>query len=267
MGFAIRKRSSLFLLAATLVFAGCSDLNAPQQELWTFGSIVLDGQNASETEVDATAMAIFFRSASAAIIYSDSMRNDRCDITNIDTTTVDVEGQLRAGETLSLQISGSQYDMAWSNFFARYQVEEPPVIRYTAGNTVQISVPSSDEFPATSVSVLAAEPLLAPPVATGEGSQPLTVTWNASSNNTTAILLSLRYATSPTVGYGDRQIVCELRDSGQATISGATLQEFRNSPIADRSLTLTRLRSNHVTLPNNNLLHVLSTVKTSVPLQ
>ena len=183
------------------------------------------------------------------------------------TTTFEPAGQFKAGEKLTLKVGNEEYDMNWNNFSSRYDTNLESPFRYTSGTTAQVMVPGSDDYPAGNVSVLLAEPLFAPPVNTGSGSQPITVTWNGSSDNTSAVLLALNYATSASVGFADFQIVCELSDDGQAAIASSFLTDFRNSPIAYRSLTLTRLRTNEVTLANNTLLHINSQIQINVPLQ
>ncbi len=252
-------------LAATLfVLSACSDLSQPDQVQRRYGSIVVDGTVQSDTEVNAVATGIFFRSVTAAVPSSITSQNDQCTVTLIDTTTVETFGVDKAGDALAMQVGTEAIELAYVPMNFRY---DSPQFTYTAGTTAQLTVPGNgDIFPSSTVSVLLAEPLIAPPV-TISSTQPLTVNWNAASGNTSAVIMSLRYASPGNAGYGNQQIVCQMKDDGQTVLPASSLTAFFNSPPMHRSLTLTRFRTNEVNVDDKTLLHINSQITVPVVLQ
>lgn len=263
-----RVRLTGAVLGASLILSACSDLDSSPPVERRYGSLVIEGTNASQTEVSATAMAIFFTTtATTAVPSSSESQNDACIPTTVDTTAFEVIGSDRAGEELTLQIGAEPIPMEWHATGFRYQTPPTAPFTYTSGTSAQISVPGNGEvFPAGNVSVLLAEPIFAPDV-TVSSTENMVVTWNASSNPTSAVLLSLRYADPANAGYGNMQIVCQLKDDGSMVIPLSGLTDVLASPPMHRSLTLSRYRTNEVNLDDVTLLHINSQVLTEVTLK
>jgi hypothetical protein len=262
-----RRTRSLGLIAGAVAIAACDNLDQPPQVIRRYGSVVVEGENASETTVRATAKAIFFESTIASVPSSITAQNDQCTVTNVDTTTVEVLGQKNAGTALSLQVGAQTISMPWVPGGSRYDSPVGTPFVYTTGQTAQVTVPGNGaEFPAGSVSVLLAEPILAPDV-TVSLTQPMVITWNGSTSQTSAVLLSLRYANPGNAGYGNQQIVCQLKDDGLMELPASSLATFLQSPGIHRSLTLTRFRTSEVNLDDRTLLHISSQTDTLVKLK
>jgi hypothetical protein len=94
--------------------------------------------------------------------------------------------------------------------------------------------------------------------------QPFTVTWNGTNDPTAAIILAIKYANPANATYANEQIYCALRDDGSHTIAAAGLVGFLGSPANRRSVTLTRWRTVEAQPAARTLLHVASSVDTTV---
>jgi hypothetical protein len=127
-----------------------------------------------------------------------------------------------------------------------------------------VSIPGGERFPASNVTVKLAEPIIPGAVAIPAAGQPLVVTWNATNDATTAVRLSLRYANPASSTFANEQVFCSLRDDGRTEIPANALASFLASPNARRSLTLTRFRTNEARPGPNALLHIATTVDTTV---
>ena len=262
-----KRTRILGLIGVTVAIAACENLDQPPQVLRRYGSVVIEGQNTSETTVSATAKAIFFESSIASVPSSITAQNDQCTVTNVDTSAVEVLGQKNVGDALSLQVGAQTINMPWVPGGSRYDSPVGSPFVYTTGQTAQVTVPgNADVYPAGSVSVLLAEPILAPDV-TVSLTQPMIINWNASTSQTSAVLLSLRYANPGNAGYGNQQIVCQLKDDGLMELPVSSLATFLQSPPIHRSLTLTRFRTNEVNLDDRTLLHISSQTDTLVKLK
>jgi hypothetical protein len=262
-----KRTRVLGLIVGAVAIAACENLDQPPQVVRRYGSIVIEGENASETTVRATAKAIFFESTIASVPSSITAQNDQCTVTNVDTTEVEVLGQKDVGPALSLTVGSQTISMPWVPGGSRYDSPVATPFVYTTGQTAQVSVPgNADVYPAGSVSVLLAEPILAPDV-TVSLTQPMVITWNASTSQTSAVLLSLRYANPGNAGYGNQQIVCQLKDDGLMELPASSLATFLQSPNIHRSLTLTRFRTSEVQLDDRTLLHISTQTDTLVKLK
>ena len=262
-----KRTRILGLIGITVAIAACENLDQPPQVLRRYGSVVVEGKNTSETTVSATAKAIFFESSTASVPSSLTAQNDACTVSNVDTTTVEVLGQRNAGDAISLQVGAQTITMPWVPGGSRYDSPVGSPFVYTTGATAQVTVPGNgDQYPAGSVSVLLAEPILAPDV-TVSLTQPMVITWNASTSQTSAVLLELRYANPSNSGYGNQQIICQLKDDGNMELPASSLATFLQSPQVYRSLRLTRFRTSEVDLDDRTLLHISSQTDTLVKLK
>ena len=255
------------MAAMFVAVGGCSDLSSDPPPIRHWGTAVIEGTTTAENTVAATARALFFDAATAAVTNSTAAaQTDACGTFGVDTSTVETVGKNQAGESLALKIGEQTIPMNWVPVSFWYASPTATPFTYTSGQSVALTVPGNgDVYPAGTVSVVLAEPLIVPSV-TVQTNQPLDITWNGSSTTSSAVLLNLIYA-SPGSGYGNRQVICELKDDGAAVIPTSLLADFYTSPPVYRKLTLTRFRTNQVDIDSRTLLHINSSVSTTATLQ
>lgn len=259
------------LLAAALGVVGlaaCENLSSDPPPIRRWGSIGIEGTTSSATTVDASVMAIFFDAPQAAITNSTAAAaNDACRLFGLDADTVDLEGTNQAGETLALTVGQQTIPMTWKPFFFRYESDEQTPFTYSSGQSATINIPGNgDVYPAGSISVQLAEPLIVPDV-TMSATQPMTITWNATNSSSSAVLLNLLYASPGSTGSANMLLSCELKDDGNLQIPQNLLTDFMASPTVHRKLVMTRFRTNQVDLDSRTLLHINSAVVTDVTLK
>ncbi len=261
----VRFRPLAVVLLGAAALSACSSLTETNTKLSNYGSITITAKNAAAGRASATVNAVFFQGLSASAPNSAVQQGDQCVYSLIDSTTGASTGSLRAGDNLALTWAGTNVAMPFSTAFSRYEPVAGTALTYAPGDAATISVPGlAGSFPAASISVKLAEPILPGPLALPASGSPLDVTWNASNDVTAAIILSVRYGATPTATAQNEQIYCALKDDGAFQVPATGLGAFFASPSALRSITLIRWRTQEVRPNSLSLLHVVSTVDTIV---
>lgn len=265
-----RARRGLAVAAlAALPLSGCFKSVTEGGTITKYGAISLLGASGTGGNATATASAIFFQSYAVSVPDSRSQSNT-CQISTVDTTHTTSPGALRAGSALSLLIGTggitTQRDLNYESASARYLTSTPTT--YKANDSATVAIPGdATGFPASSIKIRLAEPVLPQDVIMPVDGTSMQVRWNASSDTTTAVILSLKYANPASSPYANEQIICALKDDGAEDIVNTALGPFSLSPVASRSLKLTRWRTNSATLVDGSFLHIVTTVDTLVKLK
>ncbi len=255
-------------MVAVLSAAGlgaCSSITENNATLSNYGAITITGKNAAAGRAIATINAVFFQGLAATAPNSALQQGDQCAYAFIDTTTGGSTGSLKVGENLALSFAGTSVAMPYSTALLRYEPATGTALSYAAGDAATISIPGlAGSFPAASISVKLAEPIIPGPLVIPAAGVPLDVTWNATNDATAAIILSVRYGGAPTATVQNEQIYCALKDDGAFQVPASGLGAFLASPSALRSVTLIRWRTQEVRPDASSLVHVVSTVDTIV---
>lgn len=258
------RLATMVLLAASV--AGCSSLtenNLPT--INRYGAVNITGRTTSATQARATATVIFFEALSVAAPSSTLQQSDDCVFSAVDTVTSETQGQNRAGTTIGFTAGATALQLAYSDALRRYATPVGEPFTYSVGEQAQITIPgATDVFPAQTISVKLAEPIVPGVLPEPVSGQPYTVTWNGTNDPTAAIILSVRYANPSTATFANEQIYCALRDDGSHTLTPAAMAAFVTSPRARRSVVLTRWRTNELQPDARTLLHVATSVDTTV---
>lgn len=261
------KAARAAALLLTLPLAAClKSVNDPGTAT-KYGAITVTGfPNGSA--VRATARAIFFPAYSVAVPNS-RVTSNACQFAAVDTNAVVSQGLMKAGTALGL-IAGSgagastlslDYDIGTVSY------NNPTVFGYSAGDSVAVTIPGDAAgYPAASIKVRLAEPLLVPDVTVPAVGGTMPIRWNTG-DSTSAIIMTLKYANPSTSRYANEQVVCTLIDDGAEDLTAAALVNFNNSPVDLRSLKMTRWRTQLTTPVEGSVLHIVSTVDTLVRLK
>lgn len=273
-GATILRLVSIRQLVATALCAlpltGCfKGLTEAETTLTKFGAISVQGVSGPGGTTTATANAIFFDAYSASIPDSRVQPNS-CQYALVDTSHAISSGTMKAGASLSMAIgAGSNTttrDLAFDTPNYRYFNSTP--VTYTTNDSVTITIPGDvTGFPANTIKVRMAEPLIPQDVTVPTAGGNMTVKWNAAPDTTGAIIVAVRYANPATMTYANEQIICSLKDDGTEDILGSALGAFQLSPPALRSIKLTRWRTFAFKPSTYTLLHLVSTVDTIAKLK
>lgn len=267
----VRRRRPLVALAtialvtASGVLAACSDVAEPVTENLRYGAVSFVGRNGPNGTVTAIPTMTFIR-AFAQVPNSAALATDQCGYAAIDTTPQAVLGQYRAGDSITVAIGGRTIKLGFRTDSSRYDLQRSGSTTYSSGDIATITVPGADtSFPASSISLKLAEPLIPGPVAAPQVSgDPMRITWNATNDSSSAVLLFLRYGNTSQATRANEQIYCQMRDDGQTSLAYSTLSAFVVSPVATRSLRMIRFRTNVLQLDTRTILHAASQVDTTV---
>lgn len=255
-------RPRVLVVLATVGVAACGSLTESVQ-LAQYGFIGITGRSAGTGQARATATAMFIESGLVSLQNSARQQSDQCLIAAVDTTTVVPRGQKNVGN-VTFASGTTTGAFAFVDAFSRYDFSATSPFTYRPGDNALVSVGGAGIFPSTSISVRLAEPIVPGALTLPAVNTPWTITWNAVSDSTSAVILVLKYAYPSTTAYANEQVYCALKDDGTYELPAAAITAFLASPNALRSLRLTRWRTNLVTPDNNTTLHVATSVDTVV---
>ena len=256
---------TLTVLLAMSVLSACTKLTESTPVLNRYGAINITAKSTSTSGAKANATVIFFQSYSAAVPNSATQQSDQCTFASVDTTLAVTQGVSKAGDAVAFTIGATNTSLPYDLLLFRYANLTTAPITYASGDVVQVVVPgATDVFPASNISVRLAEPMIPGSITLPTSGSPLAVTWNAASDTTSAVILSLRYANPSTSAYGNEQIFCALRDDGKYEIPASALTAFLASPNNRRSLQLTRWRTNQLLIDAHTLLHIATSVDSTI---
>ncbi len=259
--------SRIALPAVALLSAACTSLDNNNPDPNRYGSVSVIAKNSANGRAAASATAIFFEAYTAAVPSSVLQQTDQCVYAPVDTTTTITKGVKRAGATVTLGIGSGSIAMPYDSALFRYASSASVPIDYARGDVVTATIPGdAATYPASTISVKLAEPLIPGTISVPTGTTPMVFAWNApeASDTTSAIILSLRYANPATTTYANEQIYCALKDDGFHQLPTSALAAFLASPNSLRSLVLTRWRTREKTIDGRTVLHIASSVDTTL---
>lgn len=261
---------------ARLAFAGlgvamitaCNALDNTAPPTNRYASFSVRAKNTTENRALASATAIIFEAFSAGVPNSALQRNDQCVYAPVDTSTAPVKGVKKAGSPATLGIGTTTVNLPYDDLLFRYATPENQPFTYTRGDVVQASIPGDPSvYPAATISVPLAEAIIPGVIRLPTGTEAMSFTWNAAIDSTSAVILSLRYANPATSPYANEQIYCSLNDDGSHLLPSTVLTAFMASPNSMRSLQLTRWRTRESFPDSRTILHIASSVDTTITFQ
>ncbi len=262
-----RSRSAIGVMlggASLVVLGACgaaTEVEAPNR----FAAISIVAHNTGGDRGKASATMVVFDAQSASVPSSELQQSDQCVFANVDTTSTVARGQLRAGESIGMTIGGASLTLPYFAPLQRYATPDGSPFTYAAGDEARVTIPGEENgFPAATIDLKLAEPIIPEPVPAPVLGQPLTIRWNGTNDRTAAVILSLRYANPATSPWANEQIYCALVDDGHHDIPSGGMSVLLASPAARRSLIITRWRTNEKVLNDKTLLHIVSTIDTTV---
>ena len=251
------------VLAAVLLLplASCLNVVDNSNNLYQYGAIAVRALGGGAAQVRASTNGVFFSALSASIPDSRVVQNS-CAFSAVDTTTPATQGDLRAGSAVTLLTGAGSNKTTTTLAFNSTNMSYVGTSNFTykTADSATVSVPGDAAgFPASSVTVRLAEPIIPADITVPLANDPMIVRWNVG-DSTSAIILSIKYANPINSTYANEQVLCSLKDDGGEDIAATALGPFLLSPVAKRSVKITRWRTNAVQPGTRSLLHIVSTV-------
>jgi hypothetical protein len=253
------------VVATAFIVACDNSLDAiNQQGIWGF--VTLSAQKSGTGAHFANAEGIFFSGNLSAVPNADFTVADTCSdgVFSEGNNLVGVT-YLDAGPNVSATIGGvgATLDRITTANGIAYRPASPPA--YNPGDSIVVEltgVPGG--FPGGSIRAKTAEAFSFPtdiPVPAGTEAIPLT--WTPPQTPRSAMVVSLRYATTVTPSTLSRHVLCTFIDDGEASIPFASHSNWSSSS-GVRAVVATRLRTNYVAAGEGNL-GVISTYQVPTP--
>ncbi len=255
------------MLACALAFSavGCTGLTNADPVTNRYGAVNIVGRNAPNSRVEANATVILFDAFTTALPSSELQQSDACVYAAVDTVVTIARGVKKAGPLVNLAVGSASYPMAYDDRNFRYQTDAAVPFTYAIGDSAQLTIPGDTAvFPSTSIKVRLVEPLIPGAVSVPTGTTPMVFTWNAGRDTTSAIILSLRYASPATATFANEQIYCSLKDDGAHQLPTSALTAFLASPNDKRRLQITRWRTRELRVDGRTFLHIASSIDTTL---
>ena len=250
------------------VFGACTKLTEYENTTNRYGAVNISAKSTSATAATARATATFFEALTASVPNSTQQQKDICQYTVYDSLATEPRGQHKAGDAIGLAVGSSNVSLAYEDANLRYATPAAQRFSYQAGNVALATIPGlTDVFPASSISVKLAEPILPGPITVPASGSPFAITWNATNDSTAVVNISLRYRIGSGTNVAMEQIVCSARDDGAFDIPASTLEAFRTSPTNTRSISLTRFRTNLVLPDDRTVVFIGSSIDTVIVLR
>jgi hypothetical protein len=167
---------------------------------------------------------------------------------------------LDAGPELALALPGRTDVLVPENQFGLRVYVSPVVsgIPHVPGDTLRVTVPGGEEYPAASLSVRTSEDFTHTPVGVVPQNEDLIVDWTSAPEPGSVMIVSLRYANEISSGVVNQQVRCAFTDDGSGTIPGFLVSGW-NSTVGDRETVFSRIRFIEANVGGDARLTLLST--------
>jgi hypothetical protein len=252
-------------VAATAVIVACDNSLEGIDTQGTWGFVTVGATKNASGAHFARAEGIFFMGNLAAVPNADFTSDSCADVPFSEGNALTGVTYLDAGTAVSATLGGTErvLDRTTTTQGISYVSSSP--LPYTPGDSVVINVlGASGGFPSGTIRAKTAEAFAFPTdIQVPGGSEAIQLTWTAPQDVRSAMVVSLRYATSQNPSVATRAVQCTFVDDGVDSIPFRFHQNWSTST-GVRSVVATRLRTNYVAAGDANL-GVVSTYQVPTP--
>jgi hypothetical protein len=250
---------------ATVFIASCDNALEGINQQGTWGFVTVSARkNANGTHV-ANAEGLFFQGNLAAVPNADFTADTCADVAFSEGNNLVGVTYLDAGPSVTATVGGIDrtLERTTSTLGLTYKPVTP--FSYTPGDSIVISVAGvPGGFPGGDIRAKTAEAFTFPAdIPIPAGTEAIQLAWTAPQDPRSAMVVSLRYATSTNPGVLARHVQCTFVDDGVDSIPFRWHQNWSTSQ-GVRAVVATRLRTNYVGTGDANL-GVVSTYQVPTP--
>lgn len=249
----------LRIAAATLLplLAGCLDVSTPNAGRAGFMTIATYDDGASGFAISP--VAGFYGASSLQYV---APQIETCQLlaytglSNLPSGTQTLD----AGPEVTLALPGRTDVLLPEDQFGLRVYVSPLVsgIPHTPGDTLRVTVPGGDGFPAAALSLRTSEDFTHSAVGVGAQNEDLIVDWTPAPAPGSIMIVSLRYANEISSGVVNQQVRCAFTDDGSGTVPGFLVSGW-NSTVGDRETVFSRIRVVEVNVGGDARMTLLST--------
>lgn len=256
----------LVLVMATAFIAACDNAleGINQQGIWGF--VTVSAMKDAGGSHFADAEGLFFRGNLAAVPNADYTTADTCaDLPFSEGNNLVGVTYLDAGQSVSATFGGVAGTLERTTTTQGLAYLPPDPISFTPGDSIVVGVQGvPGGFPAGSIRAKTAEAFTFPTdLDIPAGSDAIQLAWTPPQAPASAMVVSLRYATSTAPNTLTRNVLCTFIDDGVDSIPFRWHQNWSTSS-GLRAVVATRLRTHYVAAGDANL-GVVSTYQVPTP--
>lgn len=177
-------------------------------------------------------------------------------------------GSLNAGDSLSFTVQGLSESATrrQAGSLIRYAMRDLDFLSFASGDTLTLTVPGeADGFVATSAKIRLAESFIADTIPDQVNGLPLELSWTPATATGSFMIVSLRYATAPSMSAPNTEIFCIFDDDGTGSIPASYAQAWASSNVATQEYAFTRAREALVVVDSKRRLMLRSLYSLPTP--
>lgn len=252
-------------VAASTIIVACDNSLEGISAQGTWGFITVGATKNAAGAHQAKAEGIFFLGNLAAVPNAAVLADTCMDAILIEGNQLTGVTYIDAGTSLSAILGGVTRTLDRTTTAQGITYVSGTPLSYTPGDSIVINVPGvTGGFPTGTIRAKTAEAFTFPAdIPTPAGTEAIHLTWTAPQDQNSAMVVSLRYATSTNPSVVSRNVNCTFVDDGVDSIPFRWHQNWSSST-GVRSVVATRLRTNYVAAGNANL-GVVSTYQVPTP--
>jgi hypothetical protein len=252
-------------VAATAIIVACDNSLEGIDTQGTWGFVTLGASKNAAGAHFAKAEGLFFMGNLSAVPNADFTSDSCADVPFSEGNSLSGVTYLDAGTSVNAILGGIERTLDRTTTTGGISYVSASPLPYTPGDSIVINVQGvAGGFPAGTIRAKTAEAFQFPTdIPVPAGSEAIQLTWTAPQDVRSAMVVSLRYATSQNPGVATRNVLCTFVDDGVDSIPFRFHQNWSASE-GVRSVVATRLRTNYVAAGDGNL-GVVSTYQVPTP--
>ena len=250
---------------ATAFIAACDNAleGINTQGVWGFVTVGAT-KNAGGAHF-ANTEGIFFQGNLAAVPNADFTSDTCADVPFSEGNNLIGVTYLDAGPTIDATLGGTVHTLPRTTTTQGLAYRPAAPLSYTPGDSIVVNVAGVDGgFPGGTIRAKTAEAFTFPTeIPIPAGTEPIQLEWTMPQGGQSAMVVSLRYATTQNPAVLARNVLCTFMDDGRDSIPFRWHENWSTSS-GVRAVVATRLRTNYVGVGDANL-GVISTYQVPTP--
>lgn len=252
------------VLATAFVVACDNSLEGFDQQ-GTWGFITIGATKSAAGAHFASAEGLFFKGNLSAVPNADFTSDTCADVLLTEGNNLSGVTYLDAGPSVSAAFGGVARTLDRTTTALGIAYRPPGPLSYTPGDSIVVDVSGvAGGFPAGTIRAKTAEAFGFPAdIPIPAGTEAVQLTWDIPQDQRSAMVVSLRYATSQNPSVATRNVLCTFVDDGRDSIPFRWHQNWSASS-GVKAVVATRLRTHYVAAGEGNL-GVISTYRVPTP--
>ncbi len=250
---------------ATAFIASCDNALEGINQSGTWGFVTVGATKNTSGAHFANAEGLFFRGNLRAVPNADFASDTCADVLLTEGNNLVGVTYLDAGPNISTIVGGIDHTLDRVTTAEGLAYKPTTPFAYNPGDSIVVDVTGvPGGYPAGSIRAKTAEAFVFPTeLSVPAGSESIQLTWTPPQDSRSAMVVSLRYATTASPGILSRNVLCTFVDDGVDSIPFRWHRNWSESP-GLRSVVATRLRTSYVGVGDANL-GVVSTYQVPTP--